>query len=377
MKICILSCGRSDYTIYKPLLRFMSLKKNISLTILAFGSHPYKHYGKTIEEIYEDNFGSVIKVCHLDKNNTPHSNVISMANVIRKLARIWENNSFDYIFALGDRYEMFAAVASTVPFNLDVVHIHGGEKTLGAMDNVFRHCITSMSKLHFVSCEKYKKRVQRIIEDEFKNNVYNIGSISLENLNDINFLSYEQISNKYNIDVSIPFVLVTLHPETNNNKDNLKNASILIEALENFSFQKIITLPNNDFDGDIIRKTFEKFQEKNDNVFCFEALGSSGYFSLLKNCSFLIGNSSSSIIESASFKKRAINIGDRQKGRAQSGNIINTTFDKAKILHSINEILHLGDYSGLNIYYKKNPCKNLFSILNKKKFRFKSKITEL
>ena len=91
----------------------------------------------------------------------------------------------------------------------------------------------------------------------------------------------------------------------------------------------------------------------------------------------MIGNSSSSIIESASFKKRAINIGDRQKGRAQSGNIINTTFDKAKILHSINEILHLGDYSGLNIYYKKNPCKNLFSILNKKKFRFKSKITEL
>ena len=226
----------------------MTFFEDISITIIAFGSHPYDLYGRTVEDIYNDGFGEIIEISHLVNTNTQYANTQSMGNAIKKLAKIWKSKCFDFVIALGDRYEMFAAVASTLPFNLKLVHIHGGEKTLGAIDNSFRHSITCMSKIHFVSSENHKKRVLELLDTEFKNNVYNIGSLAIENIKDIKLYSNDKMYLKYNIDVSKPFALITVHPETVKPVNNSQNTKILINVLKKYNFQKIFTLPNNDFD---------------------------------------------------------------------------------------------------------------------------------
>ena len=160
---------------------------------------------------------------------------MSMGLTIIRLADIWRNNKFDLVFCLGDRYEMFAAVSSAINFNLKIVHFHGGEKTLGALDNNFRHAITSMSDYHFTSCEEHKLRVQKIVEDEHLNFVFNVGALSLQNLKAIDFIEKKKFSKKFNININKPTVLVTYHPETialDNNKKNIDELLATFDILE-------------------------------------------------------------------------------------------------------------------------------------------------
>jgi GDP/UDP-N,N'-diacetylbacillosamine 2-epimerase (hydrolysing) len=109
-----------------------------------------------------------------------------MADTITEFSKIWEQTNYDLVFVLGDRYEMFAAASSTIPFNIPLAHIHGGETTLGAIDDKFRHAITAMSKYHFTSNEKHKQRVIDIVGSS--ENVYNVGALALEFIDELNII---------------------------------------------------------------------------------------------------------------------------------------------------------------------------------------------
>jgi len=138
-------------------------------------------------------------------------------------------------------------------------------------------------------------------------------------------------------------------------------ASTLLE-LKNY--QVIITLPNADTSGFIIRNRLLQLPEESANrIYCFDNLGSQAYFTAMKFCSFLLGNTSSGIIEAASFGKYVINLGYRQEGRKQSMNCYNVPFNKKLILQTVARIEDSPTYTGENIYYKGNAALTICSIL--------------
>jgi GDP/UDP-N,N'-diacetylbacillosamine 2-epimerase (hydrolysing) len=246
------------------------------------------------------------------------------------------------VVALGDRYEMFAAVASSLPFNIKVAHIHGGETTLGAIDNAMRHSITHMSSLHFTATEAYKQRVIELTGSE--KGVYNTGALSIDNLSSAEFLTKEEIMSVFNIDLNRPTVLITLHPESIGFEKNETYAIEMLKALENFSeLNQVITMPNADTSGLIIRRLIHEYSKGKSNVFIVENFGSRAYLSVMKYCTFMLGNTSSGFIEAAYFPKWVINIGKRQLGRIRTPNIIDVEFDHelitSAILKALNELV--------------------------------------
>ena len=333
MKIGVLTSSRADYGIYLSLL--VELKKNslIELDIIAFGTHLSKEHGYTIEDIIKDEYKTIHKVCSLGKDDSEEGIAISYGNTVIKFSRFWSNHNFDLVFCLGDRYEMSAAVQASIPFGIKLAHIHGGETTLGAIDNIFRHQITLASKLHFVSTKYHKLMVEKLIGQS--DNIFNVGSLSLTNLDNFKPLSRPSFLKKYNIKKE-PFALVTFHPETVDPKKNIAFSFVVKSTLAELSkkINVVVTMPNADTLGTHFRNQLINLKKNNPKkVVLVENFGKKNYFSAMFYSSILIGNTSSGIIEAASFGKYFVNVGDRQKGRSQSKNIFNTTFNKDDILN--------------------------------------------
>tara|TARA_Y100000385_G_C13082354_1_gene634606 strand:+ start:1093 stop:2208 length:1116 start_codon:yes stop_codon:yes gene_type:complete len=351
MNICVLTSSRADYGIYRPLLRALESDPFFNLKILAFGTHLSDFYGKTIENIYNDGYTNIDKIETLVDGDSALDITVSMSLTMERFGIYWnkQKNHIDLIIVLGDRFEMFAAVASAVPFNLAIAHLYGGETTLGAIDDKFRHMITSASVLHFTSTEEYKQRVINITGKSTE--VYNIGTISIDNLLAEPIYSLSDFKDTFGIDLSKPSILITLHPETvkadMNEQFANEFASALIELTE---YQLVITMPNADTNGRVIREIFQKLKSERSNVVLVENFGTKGYFSCINHCSFLMGNTSSGLVEAASFNKYVINLGERQLGRIQSENTFNCPFDKSEILKKVTYIESLDPFTGENEY---------------------------
>jgi GDP/UDP-N,N'-diacetylbacillosamine 2-epimerase (hydrolysing) len=362
-KIAVLTCGRSDFSIYLPLLQYMERRKNVEMDVIAFGSHTSHYHGYSLAQVNEAGLSNVIPIDTTLSDDGPDSIAMSMGLTIIRLADIWRNNKFDLVFCLGDRYEMFAAVSSAINFNLKIVHFHGGEKTLGAIDNSFRHAITSMSNYHFTSCEEHKLRVQEIVENEKSDFVFNVGAMSLQNLKAIDFIEKEKFSEKFNININKPTALVTYHPETIALDVNQRNIDELLATFDVLDEQILLTLPNNDSMAAYAREAFLSYASSNKKCFVYDFLGVSGYYSAMKYCTYMLGNTSSGIIEAASLGCYVINVGDRQQGRQCNDNVFHTSCRKDSILKLVKKIRTLGSYNGSNIYFQKNTLKQIINIL--------------
>lgn len=364
MKVAILTSSRADYGIYFPLLKAMQRDNFFDLHLLVFGTHLSSFHGHTIDTIIKDGFAIDHKVEHILSSDTPAAIASSMSLAFEKFAAIWEEekNNYGLVFCLGDRYEMFAAVSAATPFRISFAHLHGGETTMGAIDNEYRHCLTLFSSLHFVSTEGYAKRVAAIKGSG--ENIYTIGSLSLENLNHLELLSPEEFYKQFKIDLSKSTLLVTYHPETAGVEDNEKNVEELIKALGSFQeYQVIITMPNADTMGTTLRNAYKRFAKGKPDVFLVENFGTAGYFSCMNLSKLVVGNSSSGIIEAASFKKYVVDIGRRQEGRAVSPNVIHSKPHAASIIQACRQAIDKGEYRGENIYYKQNAAAKIIGVL--------------
>lgn len=337
IRIGILTSSRADFGIYEPLLRLIAKEVRIEAGIIAFGTHLSEKYGNSLQHVLKIPIPVIAQFDTVPENDTPSDIASSMILTMQCMVSVWKEQSFDLLIALGDRYEMFAAVASTLPFNIKIAHIHGGETTLGAIDNALRHSITHMSSLHFTSAKPYFDRVIELTGSD--KGVFNTGALSTDNLASMEFMSIEEINNTFNINLTIPTILITLHPETIDYKNNEANAREVIKALGDASdFQQVITMPNADTSGSIIRNLFSEYQKEHKNVILVENFGSRGYLSVMKHCSFMLGNTSSGFIEAAWFPKWVVNIGNRQKGRIRTPNILDVPFDSSQINDAINYV---------------------------------------
>ncbi|MGF1923206.1 MAG: UDP-N-acetylglucosamine 2-epimerase [Bacteroidia bacterium] len=364
MKVGVLTSSRADFGIYLPLLKKMQEDDFFNLEIIAFGTHLSSFYGETVNEIKRNGFEVNHTVESMLLTDSPNAIASAIGLTVLKFADFWKANqsTFDLVFCLGDRYEMFAAVTAGIPFQIAFAHIHGGETTLGAIDNVFRHAITLASTYHFVATDLYANRVAELTSST--DNIYHVGALGLDNIADLTLLTVEEFKGEWSIDLNKKTILTTFHPETVALEKNESYALELVNAIKLLDdYQFLITMPNADTSGNLIRKQLIDNFSQSDRVFLIENLGSKSYFSAMKHCSFLLGNTSSGIIEAASFGKYVINLGDRQKGRAAGENVINCQIKAAPIISLVNTIRHNLVFKGKNIYYKPETADQVLKIL--------------
>lgn len=363
-KIGVLSSSRADYGIYINLLKYWKRQEWIEVEVIIFGSHLLAEMKSTLDLIEKDSFGLVRVVGDFVKTNSPVDVVKTYAMVVANFSDFWKHNQYDCLIALGDRFEMSAAIQSTIPFHIPIAHIHGGETTLGAIDNIYRHQISLASQLHFTSTETYRNRVAELIGTD--KNILNVGSLSLSELNFDSLKPWSQITLLYKIPKE-SFVLITVHPETDlftDFQNELDELYIVLKFLIKKYFL-VITGTNSDQNYKPIDIFFNRFCKLHpERSLLINSLGRENYLSAMYNCSFILGNSSSGIIEAASFGKYVYNLGNRQTGRIINKNTLSMPFESESIINSIIELERKGlEYKGDNIYYKKNVSENITQIL--------------
>lgn len=363
MKIGILTSSRADYGIYLPLIQKLKCDSFFELEIIAFGTHLSFFHGNTIEEIEKDGYKIVHKLSTILTNDDEQSISTSYGLTVLKFADFWANKNYDLVFCLGDRFEMNAAVQAGVPFRVKFAHIHGGETTLGAIDNIYRHQITLASYLHFVSSDCFKKRLIDILGES--NHIYSTGSLSLSNIKSFIPVAKHNFLKKFSLP-NLDYILVTFHPETVSLKENITAVKEIKKALSELVREIIlvITMPNADTQGSLYREEFIKLKESfPNNIMLIENFGKENYFSAMYYSKIMLGNTSSGIIEAASLGKYVVNVGDRQKGRLQSENVLNCQFNKNDILFAVNKALSYKKFNKENIYYKDFAVQNIIKII--------------
>lgn len=349
--ITAVTVGRSDWGIYRPILNEIRRTPGLRLQLIAAGAHLVSQHGGTIAEIIEDGFAVDETVDMLLASDNPESIAKSMGLATIGFAQAFQRVRPDILLVLGDRFEMHAAAVAATPFRIPIAHVHGGEVTAGAIDDAYRHAITKYSHLHFVSAAEHARRVMQLGEEPWRITVS--GAPALDNLRTISLLSRDELAERIGIRLTRPPLLVTFHPVTLQFEQADDQILQLIQALEQTlaasdhsggdpDLPVIITRPNADTRNTRILQQLEGFANTHPNVRLVSSLGTRGYFSLMSLAAAMVGNSSSGIIEAASFRLPVVNIGLRQAGRPRSANVIDVDCTSAAISDGLKRALSAG-----------------------------------
>lgn len=351
-KICIITGSRAEYGLLKPLIDEIKGDVSLHLQLIVTGMHLSPEFGLTINEIHKDGFFVDDKIEILLNSDTPVGTSKSMGLAMISFAETYSRLQPDIIVVLGDRFEIFSAVASAHVNKIPVAHIAGGEITEGAFDDAFRHSITKMSQIHFASTEDYKKRVIQMGEEPSR--VHNVGALGIDNIKQLSLLSKFDLEKVLGFKFGKYNILVTFHPVTLDNTNSLRQFMNLLEVLDEFDDMKVIfTKSNADPGGKGINALIDKYVMNNfAKSIMFSSMGQLNYLSTMQFVDAVVGNSSSGIVEAPSFKIGTINIGDRQKGRIKASTIIDCDPSKGSIRKGFDKL------------YEKDFQKNLKSLVN-------------
>lgn len=367
-KIAYATGSRADYGIVRNYLNYLNQDKNIHLDILVTGALLEEKYGSGYTLIENDGFNIASKIpLHLD--STSNVDIIrSMSIALEKIGEYFENNHYDLLIILGDRYEMLSVAIAGAMNRIPILHIHGGEITLGNYDDFIRHSITKMSHYHFTSTEEYRNRVIQLGENP--ENVFYIGAMGSENCKTININNVpEKITNL----TPKKYFVVLFHPETLTDHSPDKQIKELLSSIDEFinNYLFVFIGSNADTGSNAIRDEIKKYVLTHNNTIYFENLHPDAYHYLLKHSIGLIGNSSSGIIEAPTLGAYTINIGDRQKGRVRGTSVFDVECVKEKISNIIQFVIGKDKHKEFsNPYYKGNSSKEAYiltlDILNRK-----------
>lgn len=275
-------------------------------------------------------------------SSEPESIARAMGETTAAIAQVFARARPDILLVIGDRYEMHAAAVAAVPFRIPIAHVHGGEITLGAIDEAFRHAITKYSHVHFVSTEVHGRRVVQLGEEPWR--VVVSGAPGLDNLSGIRIQPLDELEKRLGSPLTGPPVLVTFHPVTLEYQRAGEQIASLLAALEQVVLGEaglpvVITKPNADTNNAMVLEAIETFGGRHANVRVVDNLGTQAYFSLMHHAAAMVGNSSSGIIEAASFMLPVVDVGIRQHGRPTSGNVIHVTDTREAIAEGIRRAL--------------------------------------
>jgi GDP/UDP-N,N'-diacetylbacillosamine 2-epimerase (hydrolysing) len=365
MRIFLVTSTRADFGLLRNLIFELKKNSHFDLNIIATGTHFSKKHGYSFNEIKNQKIEIYKKIIIRNNTGSPQSLLNDMNVLSKSISSLIKKEKPDLFIILGDRYEILAVSLAAYISKIPVAHIHGGEITHGSLDDGFRHCISKMSNLHFVSHKDYKIRLVKMGENP--KSIYNVGALGVENIYKTNLLSKKELENFLKINLKKNILLVCLQAEVTKEL-TITLVDETLSALKYYNDKSIIfTMPGADLYNDIIIKKILVFTKKNPNSFVFKTLGSQKFLSLLKIADAIIGNSSSGILEMPTFKKCTINIGNRQKGRVKSNSVINVLPNKSLIKKKIDFIYSkkIRNKNIINPYRNSNASKIIVSILKK------------
>ena len=335
--IAVVTVGRSDYGIYRPLLRALQRNEEVTLQLIVAGMHLVSAFGHTEDEILRDGFAIAERVQMLLASDTPEAIGTSMGVGTMGFAQAYARLRPDLLVVLGDRFEMHAAAVAALPFALPCAHLYGGEVTEGAMDDALRHSITKLSHLHFTSVPEYAARLLQMGEEPWRVKV--TGLLSLDNLAAVSLLDRAELEKRCGLALDPAPLLVTYHPETLDYQHAEAHAEELLGALGGMKRPIVFTATNADTQGRAVAARIRNFVAKHPHAALVEHFGVQAYFSMMNCAAAMVGNSSSGLLEAPSFELPVVNVGTRQTGRVRASNVIDCDPTRAEITGALQQAL--------------------------------------
>jgi GDP/UDP-N,N'-diacetylbacillosamine 2-epimerase (hydrolysing) len=336
-KICVVTGTRAEYGLLRWVMDGIREAQELELQVIATGMHLSPEFGLTYREIEKDGFCIDHKVEMLLSSDTSVGLSKSMGLGLIGFGEALQKLQPDLILVLGDRFELFSAVAAALVARIPVAHLHGGESTEGAFDEAIRHSITKMSHLHFVAAEEYRKRVIQLGENPDR--VFLVGGLSIDNIKKLDLLDRPALEAALEFKLGFKNLLITFHSVTLENETSAEQMAELLAALEALEDTHLIfTMSNADTNGRVLIDMMIQFVSDHPNARLYSSLGQLRYLSCIKHVDGVVGNSSSGLTEMPSFSKGTINIGDRQRGRLKAESVIDCDPEQGSIAAAIQRL---------------------------------------
>ena len=339
IEISAVTSTRADYGLLRPLLLALQADRRFCLRLLITGTHLSSQFGLTWQSIASDGL-PVDELIDAEINaNTATDTTDTMSRYIGLFGRVFATKKPDLLLLLGDRYEMLAIAAAATVHNIPIAHLHGGEVTEGASDDVFRHAISKMSHIHFTSTAAHRQRVIQLGENP--QHVHNVGALGLDNIRTLPLLERNTLVAQCGPAFGLPYFLVTYHPVTRVSSEMCAQVDKLCRALLTFpDAQIIVTGANADSGGELINQRWLEWLAKYPEKIQFHhSLGQLRYLSAMQYALAVVGNSSSGIIEAPSMHTATLNIGLRQQGRTAATSVYHVDDTEEAILHGLQVVL--------------------------------------
>ncbi len=330
---------RAEYGLLRPVLAALDRSQALVPSLIVGGAHLSPRHGATLAEIEADGRAVAAHVASPMAADDSVSIARDMAATLAGAAEAYAALGLDAILVLGDRTEVLAAAAAAVPLGLPILHLEGGHRTAGAVDDAIRHAVTKLAALHFTAAEPYRRRLLQMGEDPGR--VFTVGSTGVDNLFVFGRSTPEEASQRIGLDLPPGFVLATFHPETLGALSPSAQIDAFLGGLEAVGGRTVlVTLPNADAGSDAIRRALDVFAAgREGRVHLASSLGARNYAAALTACDLVIGNSSSGVIEAPAVATPSVNVGDRQAGRLRSPGVIDCVLDAAAIAEAISHAL--------------------------------------
>jgi UDP-hydrolysing UDP-N-acetyl-D-glucosamine 2-epimerase len=380
-KIVFISSTRADFGLLLPLINELNERPEVDLQIIATGTHLSETHGKTISEIQKSVSAVIHEVSIWSNSDDPLTVALDVGSAVDKFARKLDEINPSAIIILGDRLEILAAAISAIVQGIFIVHIHGGEKTTGAMDDSIRHAITKLSNLHFATTNEHAERIIRMGENP--ESVFNLGLPFLDTLASKKDSSLVDIEEKFQLIFGKNTGLITFHPASYEKFSAEEFTGAITQSVNQLLIEFpdlnfIITGTNNDINSPRIRAALKDLTETNPKrIFYVESFGHENYLSVLGLVDFVFGNSSSFVLEAPITGTPAVILGDRQSGRYFSDNVFKVSPNSLEICEVVRKIITgaILPISSDSPYGKAGFAKKAAKIIMETKFiKFQGKI---
>jgi UDP-hydrolysing UDP-N-acetyl-D-glucosamine 2-epimerase len=330
--IAVVTSSRADYShLYWP-LQDLAHHPDIDLKVIVLGAHLSPQFGETVKEIEKDGVPIAARLECLLSSDTDVGMAKTLGVAVLALADLLGQMRPDLLLLIADRYEMLAPAAVALTLRIPIAHIEGGEISEGAIDDAVRNALTKMSHIHFTSTEEARARVVAMGEEPWR--VHRAGAPSLDHLRRSRLFDVREVQQRLEIDLTRPTVVVAYHPVTIV-RDTTQEADSLFAALRAVGAQILFCYPNADAGSHALLERTRAFLATRDDAKLFVNLDAVTYWSLLRQATVLIGNSSSGIMEAASFALPVVNVGFRQEGRERAKNVLDARPEAEAIIAAI------------------------------------------
>tara|TARA_Y100000310_G_scaffold246636_2_gene251994 strand:- start:4234 stop:5337 length:1104 start_codon:yes stop_codon:yes gene_type:complete len=360
-KVLAVTGTRADYGIYKPVFDALHASDKIDLGLIVTGMHLSEAFGHTIDAIITDGFSIVAELDTLSSEDTPEGTRVFAEATQKGCLEIFEKEKPDIVFVLGDRTEMLAAAKAASALSIPIAHLHGGESS-GSLDDAQRHAITQLASIHLTSAQPHADAIKQMKPDENPENIFVVGAPALDVITSIELVPKDILFAMARFIDTQKTIIFVQHPDTLEELSIADQIQPSLDALNSFDGNILIIGANADAGGREMNAALQEFAKQKSQCTFFISISHQEYFSWLSVADVLVGNSSSGIIEAASFNLPVVNIGDRQKGRLRSGNVRDVPYGSIDIGNAITQSLD-SDGAYQNLYGDSSASERITAIL--------------